>query len=54
MATAACLPTVFVAVLAIGSLALPLCRGGNRFGSRGLLMGVFCLAIPLPYNLASG
>jgi ABC-type transport system involved in multi-copper enzyme maturation permease subunit len=52
VATLACLPTVFVMVLAIGALSSALCRQeGAAFVVSGVLMGVFCLALSLPYNL---
>jgi hypothetical protein len=54
VATAVCLPTVFVLVLAIGSLASALCRQeGTAFVVSGVLVGVLCLALPLPYNLGT-
>jgi hypothetical protein len=52
VATVACLPTVFVLVLALGSLASALCRQeGTAMAVAGVLMGASCLAAPLPYNL---
>jgi ABC-type Na+ efflux pump permease subunit len=51
-ATLACLPTVFVLVLAIGSLASALCRQeGAALVVSGVLIGASCLALPVPYNL---
>jgi hypothetical protein len=52
VATSICLPTIFVAVLAIGSLTSALWRqeSSSLVGS-GVLTAVFCLALPLPYNL---
>jgi hypothetical protein len=54
VATAVCLPTVFVLVLAIGLLASALCRQeGTAFVFSGVLVGALCLALPLPYNLGA-
>jgi len=52
VATAICLPTVFVTVLAIGAFSSALCtQEGSAFVLAGVLLGVLCLALPLPYNL---
>ena len=52
LATVACLPTVFVLVLATGSLASALCRQeGTALVVSGVFLGVLSLALPLPYNL---
>jgi len=52
LATVFCLPTVFVLVLAIGALSSTLCRQeGAAAVVSGVLVGLFCLALPLPYNL---
>jgi ABC-type transport system involved in cytochrome c biogenesis permease component len=52
IATLACLPTVFVTVLAIGALSSALCRQeGSAFVVSAVLIGLLCLALPLPYNL---
>ena len=52
LATLFCLPTVFVLVLAIGALSSALCRQeSTAFVVSALLVGVLCLAMPLPYNL---
>jgi hypothetical protein len=52
VATLGCLPTVFVSVLAIGALSSALCRQeGTALVVSGVLIGIFCLALPLPYNL---
>jgi hypothetical protein len=52
LATAACLPTVFVFVLAVGALGSALCKDeGTAFVVSLVLAGVLCLALPLPYNM---
>lgn len=52
VATVACLPTMFVLVLAVGSLASALSRHeGTALVMAGVLLGALCLALPLPYNL---
>ena len=52
LATVACLPTVFVLVLAAGSLASALCRQeGTALVIAGVILGALSLALPLPYNL---
>ena len=52
VATAACLPTVFVLVLAVGSLASVLCKQeGTALVVSAVLVAAWCLALPLPYNL---
>lgn len=52
VATVACMPTVFVLVLAVGSLASALGRHeGTAPVMAGVLLGALCLALPLPYNL---
>ncbi|MGH7970899.1 MAG: hypothetical protein ACREIC_19435, partial [Limisphaerales bacterium] len=52
VATAVCLPTVFVLVLAMGCLASAICRQeGTALVLSGVLLGVCCLALPLPYNM---
>jgi hypothetical protein len=54
LATVCCLPTVFFFVLAVGVLSSALCRqAGAAFMLSVVLLGVFCLALPLPYNLGS-
>ena len=51
-ATAACLPTIFVLVLAFGSLASAMCKEeGSAMTMAGTLLGVVCLAVPLPYMM---
>ncbi len=52
LATATCLPSVFFAVLAMGSLSSALCKNESTAGVvSGLVLGVSCLALPVPYNL---
>src|ERR1043165_7799727 len=52
VATMTCLPTVFVVVLAIGALSSTLCRQeSTAFVVSCVLTGIFCFALPLPYNL---
>jgi ABC-type transport system involved in cytochrome c biogenesis permease component len=52
IATLICLPTVFVTVLAIGALSSALCRQeGSALVVSVVMIGILCLALPLPYNL---
>jgi ABC-type transport system involved in cytochrome c biogenesis permease component len=52
LATLACLPTVFVLVLAAGTLASVLCKQeGTALVILGVILGALSLALPLPYNL---
>src|SRR5262249_54124669 len=52
MATVVCLPTIFLFVLSIGSMATAMCRDeGTALVTAGVLLGILTLAVPLPYNL---
>ena len=52
LATETCLPTVFVATLALGSFCSALCRQEvTALICSGVLIGSLCLALPLPYGL---
>ena len=52
LATAVCLPTVFVFVLALGSLASAMCKQeSTALVLSGVLVAITCLVLPLPYNL---
>lgn len=50
--TVVCLPTIFFLVLTFGMLGSALCRDeGSALVVAGILLAVFCLALPLPYTL---
>ena len=52
--TLACLPTLFVLVIALGALASALTKDeSSALLLTGLFAGILCLTLPLPYNLGS-
>lgn len=52
LATVVCLPTVFVLVLMVGALASAMCKDeGTASVVAMVLLGIVCLALPLPYNM---